>query len=286
VWKVFFGIVLAIPFLSSPAYGDLFSSVQITASIDSDPMDRRNNATVTGSCSSMGYWSASCGFTLTSGQNTGQVGESATATYGSISAKYGESLSPGPDPEYNACGYVGCVDGEIAASLSAGFLDDIVLQGGRDYAFAQVTIAGTMLCSGNLEGGPSPCAPPNLYIGSNNIELSPLLNWFSVSLLTTDLLPLPGNQFELGLTVFPASLYPFTIPSGEYELSAQIQNIQFFDRNQNPISGFSYYDGSGTLYPIDGGVYATPEPSSIIFLGMVVIGIGFAAKRRFSGSMG
>ena len=255
------GMVVATGLLSSPAYCDLFTSVQVTASADSDPYGLPGNVRVTNSCSSVGGSSASCNVTAPSGQYAGQVSEYLNASYGSVSSHYQAYL-------YGNAWF----DGLNQGSLSAGFSDDITLYGHPDYAYVQVTISGTAGWFAVVGGGPSPHPSPNLVIGSVVMPLA--VTWGNAGnpfTVTTPLLALPGNEFELGLTLNSTWAFPFELPAGLYDLEANIGTIQFFDQNRDPISEVFYTDTSGTHYSITGG-QMVPEPSSVVLLLTVLVG--------------
>jgi hypothetical protein len=251
------GMVVATGLLSSPAYCDLFTSVQVTASADSDPYGLPGNVRVTNSCFSA---SGFCGLNVTSGQFTGQVSVELGANYGSVSSHYAAYL-------WGDWGE----DGWNQGSLSAGFTDDITLYGHPDYAYVQVTVSGTAGWFHAVGGGPSPAPSPNLIIGSDVITLDMPWGNGNPFTVTTPLLALPGNEFELGITLNSTWALPFEHPAGLSDVEANIRTIQFFDHNQDAISEVFYTDNSGTPYSITGG-QMVPEPSSVVLLLTVLVG--------------
>jgi|ERR1035437_3185676 hypothetical protein len=247
-------ITVVLGLVTVPAYADLFSSVQLNASLDSNPYYDPGvpNVSVNGACSS----SNSCELLLTATPITALARATEQAGYGSVSEHY-ESTFLQTNVQY---------DGSVHAVMSASFVDTISLLGGPDYHFVQFNFSGY---AGAFEM-PSPPLP-NLLLGTTVIPVQMHFSGTSPLFQTvqTPLLLLPANQFDFGLSLAVDYQRGFTLPSQIFDLGITLENMRFFDEDQNPIRAVLYSSESGTAYPIDGGE-PVPEPSTILLLGTVL----------------
>jgi hypothetical protein len=88
-----------------------------------------------------------------------------------------------------------------------------------------------------------------------------------------------GGQFiGVQLSVLAPGLY--IAPPGT-EADAELVRIAVFDTEGNLLDKLVYPDSTNTRYPVEGGVLRiTPEPNTIVTIGLAVLLLGSAAARR------
>ena len=254
--------------LASGLRADLFSSADISGSISSPPWID-SGVTASGNC----HGATDCQLDLSIPDLSVSLTAFANATYGSLSVSSSNeiiALTEWP------------LDGAAAVSTaSASFSDQIYL--GGNYAFVRFTLwnswlqAIVPLVTNNLsllfDGSPADLLPTaNVSCYGFEVGSACTGSW------TTPILPVNGDAFSMSVLA-NVSAHGFELPSPEVHSQVELESIQFFGADEQPIENAYYHSLSDSQYPVING-HVVPEPKSVWLFGSVLLITACCRRRR------
>jgi hypothetical protein len=253
------------------------------------------------------------GMSSSSGPNVGMDGSNTYTASGSAIVNTNGSLGAsstisvtGPDSNITLVGSEALLTDELTVTASGVptgtpgmFNSSVTIMGstasltGTNFSYVIVNV-GYGMAETFLDAEMSAANPADNALGDS--ECSPSSGSTSPSglgavtcTLSFSLLMTYGEPFELA-TDLDAYVFATPGPGGiaeggtsDFFDTAQITSIAV-DANGNPVTDFSITSASGLDYTAN-GVFATPEPSGLLFLGIGLLFVALMAKRRLAANV-
>jgi hypothetical protein len=253
--------------LASGLRADLFSSADISGSISSPPWID-SGATASGNCHDVNY----CYLDLSVPDLSVSLRAEAGASYGTLDVfALNRITSDNNDLAF--------VSGTAVSTASASFSDQFFL--GGDYAFVQFTLLNNWVyvtprsysLSVLLDGSPADLSLVRTPFGcTHDAGVDQCGGWW-----TTPVLPVNGDTFSLSVLASVSAL-ALGHPPPEASSFVQLESIQFFGADEQPIEDAYYQSLSGSQYPVING-HVVPEPKSVWLFGSVILMVACSRRR-------